>query len=189
MSRTRLKRRWSKCSYCHEPIYLPIKYYNKKRYCSRDCSNKDHSELSRERANSNKNPWKIRCWNKGLRYDSLKTRGPNNWNWKGGKFRWNYRIRRCSLYCDWIKAVFKRDNWTCQKCGKHGGRLSPHHKISLLKIINKYNFETWEDVKRCKILWDINNGITLCHDCHKLTDSYGKNGISKTKYDATGEDN
>ena len=127
------------------------------------------------------------AWNKNKH--QTQTSGENNPNWKGGISSTNRSSRNSIEFRLWREAVFARDKWTCQKCGKHGGRLSPHHKISLLKIINKYNFETWEDVKRCKILWDINNGITLCHDCHKLTDSYGKNGISKTKYDATGEDN
>lgn len=103
-----------------------------------------------------------------------------------GKFRWNYRIRRCTLYGDWIKKVFERDNYTCQKCGIRGGRLSPHHITSLREIINKHNFQSWEDVKKCKILWDISNGLTLCHDCHKLTDTYGKNGNKKGKNSCRG---
>ena len=29
-----------------------------------------------------------------------------------------------------------------------------------------------EKAKKCKELWDINNGETLCIACHKKTDSY-----------------
>mgnify|MGYP003794559035 CR=1 FL=1 len=33
-------------------------------------------------------------------------------------------------------------------------------------------------VERARI-WDINNGITLCKKCHKLTDNYGEKAKKK----------
>jgi len=30
-----------------------------------------------------------------------------------------------------------------------------------------------EQAVNCEELWNINNGITLCKECHKKTDSYG----------------
>jgi 5-methylcytosine-specific restriction endonuclease McrA len=54
----------------------------------------------------------------------------------------------------WRKAVFERDNYTCQCCGDDkGGNLAAHH-------IDGYN---WCKEKR----FDVNNGVTLCEDCHK----------------------
>ena len=41
------------------------------------------------------------------------------------------------------------------------------------KVIIKENKLTNSgDALKCKELWDIDNGITLCKNCHKLTDSY-----------------
>jgi len=51
------------------------------------------------------------------------------------------------------KLVLERDNWTCQKCGQHGGSLHCHH---IDPVINN-------PIESA----DINNCITLCKDCHK----------------------
>lgn len=57
-------------------------------------------------------------------------------------------------YRNWRNEVFKRDNYTCQCCGDNkGGNLNAHH-------LNGYG---WDKERRT----DINNGITLCIECHK----------------------
>ncbi len=53
---------------------------------------------------------------------------------------------------NWRKEVFERDEYTCQDCGKKGGKLQAHH----VKSWSKYPDE------RLKLF----NGITLCVDCH-----------------------
>jgi len=60
----------------------------------------------------------------------------------------------------WRAAVFHRDDYTCQKCGHRGGRLNAHH-------IKPY-------ATHPELRFDVSNGITLCVDCHKKTDSYGR---------------
>ena len=60
----------------------------------------------------------------------------------------------------WRKAVFHKDNYTCQKCGdSNGGNLEAHH----IKSFALYP----------KLRYDVSNGLTLCKKCHKETDNYG----------------
>lgn len=56
-------------------------------------------------------------------------------------------------YRRWYKAVFKRDNYTCCKCNERGVILNAHHIESFGTNIEQR--------------LDINNGVTLCEDCHK----------------------
>lgn len=72
------------------------------------------------------------------------------------KFRPRYELT------EWRNSVFRRDNYTCQICGQHGGRLQAHH----IK-----GYKQYPDLR-----WDLNNGVTLCVECHKKTDNYGSRG-------------
>ena len=56
-------------------------------------------------------------------------------------------------YKEWRKVIFRRDNYTCKVCGKNGVRLAAHHIVPY--AINK------------KLRFDVDNGITLCNECHK----------------------
>lgn len=60
---------------------------------------------------------------------------------------------------DWRIAVFTRDKFTCRGCGKKGGRLQAHH-------IKAYKSHP-------ELRHVLSNGLTLCVDCHKKTDTYG----------------
>ncbi len=98
-------------------------------------------------------------------------RGPKNWNWKGGI----YRNERHTLmgrieYKNWRKAVFERDNYTCQKCGRRGGNLNADHVIPY--YIDKTK------------TFDVNNGQTLCVLCHKSLDTWGHKVKTRYKYEA-----
>lgn len=85
--------------------------------------------------------------------------GPMCRFWKGGITSENERIRTGIDFRLWREAVFARDNWTCQKCGKKGGKLEAHH----IKRFSLYP----------ELRFAIDNGITLCVNCHKKTDNYG----------------
>lgn len=54
---------------------------------------------------------------------------------------------------DWRKAVYERDNYACRKCGRKTNTLNAHHIENYKDNIDKR--------------YDLNNGITLCSDCHK----------------------
>lgn len=56
-------------------------------------------------------------------------------------------------YTEFIKRVLKRDNYTCQHCGKTKCRLVVHH------------IEGYAD--NIELRTEDTNGITLCEDCHK----------------------
>ena len=84
---------------------------------------------------------------------SKDTRGPNHWNWKGGITPANQKARNSKFAHEWRKAVFERDNYTCQMCGKHGGKLNAHH----IKHWAKFPGERFV----------LDNGITFCEECHK----------------------
>ena len=62
-------------------------------------------------------------------------------------------IRHSTSYAGWRKSVFERDGYTCQICGQYGGKLNAHHK------------ERFADCPEKRL--DVDNGITLCEDCHK----------------------
>jgi hypothetical protein len=82
------------------------------------------------------------------------TSGENNYNWKGG-IRKNDEVMRVSFeYKKWRTTVFIRDNRTCRCCGVINKNIVAHH-------LDSWNLA---DDKR----FDVDNGITLCEDCHKL---------------------
>lgn len=72
--------------------------------------------------------------------------------WKGFAELETRRLRKSSDYKEWHSLVLKRDNYTCQCCGKKGGKLHVHHLESF-----SHNPE---------LRFDISNGITLCEECH-----------------------
>jgi len=105
-------------------------------------------------------------WDKGKRRPEMIG---NKLNWKGGIVKRTELVRKLPEYKQWRSAVFERDNWTCQTCGARGTYLEAHHIKELHLIIKEGIIKTAQDSKRCKQLWDINNGVTLCKNCHNLT--------------------
>lgn len=107
---------------------------------------------------------------------SLSHRGEKSYSWKGGITPIAKSIRRFFEYKKWRSKVFERDNWTCQTCGERGCYLEAHHIKPFAKIMRENNIKTLEQSEKCQELWDINNGVTLCSDCHNLTKGGRKNG-------------
>jgi len=89
--------------------------------------------------------------------------GRNNSNWKGGISTENEKIRGSFKYKQWRLSVFQRDRWTCQKCKFKGKRINAHH-------IESFNTNK-------KLIYLIDNGVTLCEKCHKsFHKKYGSGG-------------
>lgn len=75
-----------------------------------------------------------------------------------------YRLRRSIKYRRWRAAVFRRDNYTCQDCGdrsRKGRRveIQAHHIKGF--------------AGHPELRFDVDNGKTLCRNCHIKTDTFG----------------
>ena len=80
-------------------------------------------------------------------------------SWKGGMPRKDSKIRQSVEAKLWCNAVFTRDDWTCQRCQGKNKKVTAHH----IKSFTEYP----------ELRFAIDNGETLCFECHKLTDNYG----------------
>lgn len=96
-------------------------------------------------------------------------------NWRGGISAIYDAVRTCTEYKEWRKAVFKRDHYTCvqENCGSKD-QIEADHIKQFAVIIRENNIRSMEDALACTELWDINNGRTLCHECHLETESHSK---------------
>jgi 5-methylcytosine-specific restriction endonuclease McrA len=73
-------------------------------------------------------------------------------NWQGGFTTIRNKEFQKQEYIDFRNKVLKRDNYTCQACQQHGGKLNVHH------------IEPWGPNPDLRYV--ISNGITLCKKCH-----------------------
>lgn len=91
---------------------------------------------------------------------SEQRKGNKNPGWRGGVNPINKSIRHSLEYRLWREAIFKRDNYTCIWGGKaHGSKLQADH----IKRFSDYP----------ELRFAIDNGRTLCVECHRKTDTFG----------------
>jgi hypothetical protein len=114
------------------------------------------------------------AWNRGIHWSdeikikiskakagkpNFKNRGSRHYAWKGGITELNEQIRQSLEYRLWRKAVFERDGYTCVKCGiKNEIGLGKTVKLEADHI---KQFAMYPDLR-----YDLDNGRTLCIDCH-----------------------
>jgi len=149
------------CLECNIVIYHKVKRdIERKKYCSHSCRAKylskqytiDHMEKMWEACNTEES--NIKKGNKGENHP------------KYIKDRSKVKGRPRYEMSDWRKKVFERDDYTCKECGVKGGKLQADHILP---------YSLFEEYR-----WDLDNGRTLCVDCHKKTDTYG-NKVKKLK--------
>jgi len=166
------------CLYCHKKF---IAEANRK-YCSRSCmnlyiwkyTNKTQKISMKTTGRKLSKETKMK-----MRKNHADVVGTKNPNWKNGIDSLRGYIYRLSEYKQWRNRVFKRDHYTCQECSQIGYKLHVHHKKYLFSeilkdFLNYYNqfspIEDKETLVRLAItyepFWDIDNGETLCKDCH-----------------------
>jgi hypothetical protein len=113
--------------------------------------------------------------------------GKNSCRYIDGRTPLYENIRKLEMSVKWRKQVFERDNYTCQECGDStGGNLEAHHINSFSNILETFlkeydQFSPIEDKEtlvrlafKYEPFWDLDNGITLCKDCHIKTNNYGR---------------
>lgn len=84
-------------------------------------------------------------------------RGENHPQWKGGLTPINETIRKSKEYNQWRRDVFKRDSWSCVKCGYRSNGKSD------LRADHIKPFHLYIDLRL-----DVTNGRTLCIECDKV---------------------
>ena len=90
-------------------------------------------------------------------------RGENSHWWRGGVTDKNESARKSKEYKEWREAVFTRDSYTCQACKKTGVQLHADHIKPFAYFIESR--------------FDVDNGRTLCVECHYKTDTYGRKAL------------
>ena len=93
----------------------------------------------------------------------------NSYDKKGRISPINMTIRDSLEYKLWRESVFTRDNYTCIWCGIKSGS----GKTVVLNADHIKPFALFPELR-----FAIDNGRTLCVDCHKKTDTY----LSKSRW-------
>lgn len=119
----------------------------------------------------------IEVWKKPEVRAKRTRKGEKSNFWRGGITKLNKAIRNLSEYKEWRESIFTRDNHTCVFCLERGGELNADHIKPFCIILSENNVKTIEDAAKLEILWDIENGRTLCASCHKSTPTFAKGAL------------
>jgi hypothetical protein len=110
-----------RCLYCGKTFYEYPYLKGKRKYCSRDCSNKSNAQKLSESRKGKGNPmYKKKPWN----YIDGKSGG-----------------RKVDIkYWKWKRAVHERDGYICQKCRKKLPR----------KLLIAHHIKSWKNYPRLR---------------------------------------
>jgi len=168
-----------KCLYCKNEFTKSK--LAKKKYCSKECYWKSmsgkvnnnwlgrkHKQETKDKISDKKIGVKAKletklkmsisgknAWKKDGRIEQFQKSMKKTYDKKGRKPRERYHHYIDLKYKLWREEVFKRDNYTCQDCGKRKCYIEGHH------------IKSW--AKYPKLRYIISNGLTLCKECHLKT--------------------
>lgn len=141
------------CLVCSRVFIVAQYRKHSSKYCNSDCQ----SVAKKGRRFSTSTEFK-----KGVRTSistefkkghTLTPAGAGHFNWKGGVVSVRKKDCKTSEYKEWRSEVFKRDDYTCRRCGVRGGRLEADH----IKMLSTH---PW-------LRYELHNGQTLCIKCHR----------------------
>ncbi len=157
----RKRGKWVKCGYCRKKMWAYPRHLKKK--AQRFCGREHFILFIKEKAicrkcaicgkitNHHRETCSVACRSKLQTIKAKKNRIKNGST--------KHQIDRCIRYSSeadrWRKAVFARDDYTCQLCDKRGGYLEAHHRKP---------FAYFPELR-----FEISNGQTLCRKCHNKT--------------------
>ena len=160
-----------------------VEDYVERKFCSRSCLYKNQKGKKRPEHSKKMKGHKFLQGKKLTLEHRKKLSGSNSPRWRGGITTLYHSIRRLPEYFQWRNEVFTRDNFTCIFClNNTKERIEADHIKTFALIIFENKVSNISEALACKELWNIENGRTLCHTCHKSTETYGKNLNSTTKF-------
>ena len=173
------------CDYCKKTIKVKKNEIerNNHHFCNKECYDKWQSSKEEVSCDYCKEPIKLRkseiersnhhfcsqeCYSK---WSSENKKGENNPNWNPNLTdKERQECRGIEGYSAFVKQVLRRDNYSCQITGKRDAKLEVHH----LNCYSKFKEERT----------DINNGITLSKEIHRLFHKiYGNKHNTKEQFE------
>jgi len=165
------------CIICKKPFTKSVdwnyKDWDRRKFCSMKCRRGSKRPLEERKRISEtckrkgigkwmtgrKRPVHLRIRHSGYMKDVVAS-GKHNF-WKGGisehTRKWRSNFQNTIEYRLWRTAVFERDNYTCVWCGTRNGN---GRKV----ILNADHILPFADYPELRLA--IDNGRTLCRECH-----------------------
>lgn len=153
--------------------------WEKRRYCSRVCvalvlkdrnkgirfnTGRTHIKMGQKLSPQTQFKKGQSAWNKGMSNPLFQ--GSNNPNWRGGIYPEHLRIRHSPEMRRWREAVFERDNFTCVFCGRK-------RKVGDRVVLHADHIKSFAKYPELRLV--VENGRTLCRECHLKTETHGVN--------------
>lgn len=152
---------FKQCLICGSEFEYRVNWSRQKVVCSKICGAEfNKRRLAKITTEQRERGIKTRSESNRWKEYVISRTGSNHPRFNGGKRvrREDYQLKK------WRKDVYMRDNYTCQHCNKKAGKLEAHH------------IKTWAEFPGLR--YNLENGITLCYDCHNKV--HGKIKREKT---------